>query len=87
MHELSAFLTGDRPLVSRAQAKMVGRYYWYASGRAGSLGYNPRSSRSALIEAIAWLCASTHVNQSLRAQLRLSDEVLRISAASKEAAS
>jgi dihydroflavonol-4-reductase len=76
-HELSSFLTGERPLVSRAQAKMVGRYYWYASGRAGSLGYNPRSSRRAMTEAIAWLCAGPHVSQSLRAKLRLSDEVLQ----------
>jgi dihydroflavonol-4-reductase len=76
-HELSSFLTGQRPLVSRAQAKMVGRYYWYTSGRAGSLGYNPRSSRDALTEAIAWLCAGPHVSQSLRAKLRLSDEVLQ----------
>jgi dihydroflavonol-4-reductase len=86
-HELASFLTGERPLVSRAQAKMVGRYYWYSSGRAGSLGYNPRSSRRALTEAIAWLGASPHVSQSLRARLRLSDEVLRMSTTSKEIAS
>lgn len=87
MHEMSAFLTGERPLVSRAQAKMVGKYYWYASARAGSLGYNPRSSCSALMEAIAWLCASPHVSPSLRASLRLSDEILRMSATCKENAS
>lgn len=86
-HELSSFLTGERPLVSRAQAKMVGRYYWYASARAGALGYNPRSSRRALTEAVAWLCAGAHVSQSLRARLRLSDEVLRLSTTSEEMAS
>lgn len=76
-HEISSFITGERPLVSRAQAKMVGRYYWYSSGRAGELGYAPRSSHHALIEAIAWLCASCHVSPSLRSRLRLSDDVLR----------
>jgi dihydroflavonol-4-reductase len=85
-HELSSFITGERPLVSRAQAKMVGRYYWYASGRAGALGYNPRSSRRAMIEAIAWLSASPHFSPSLRSQLRLSDEVLKAYTLSKERA-
>lgn len=76
MHELSSFITGERPLVSRPQAKMVGRYYWYASGKAGALGYNPRSTRQALIETIAWLSTSNHITPSLRASLRLSDDVL-----------
>ncbi len=86
-HGLASRVTGERPLVSRAQARMVGRFYWYASGRAGGIGYAPRSSRRALAEAISWLSSSPHITQSLRARLRLSDEVLRLSAASKEKAS
>jgi dihydroflavonol-4-reductase len=78
MHEFSSLITGERPLVSRPQAKMVGRYYWYASGRAGALGYSPRSTRRALAEAIAWLSASPHMTPSLRGTLRLSGEVLSV---------
>ncbi len=83
-HEFSSLITGEKPLVSRSQAKMVGRYYWYASGRAGELGYNPRTSRQAMVEAIAWLSASPHLSPSLRSRLRLCDEVLAAYAASKE---
>ena len=83
-HELSSFITGDKPLVSRVQAKMIGRYYWYASARAGELGYSPRSSRQALTEAIAWLCTSPHIKPSLRNRLRLSDDVLRSQTSLKE---
>lgn len=83
-YELSSLISGDRPLVSRSQAKMVGRYYWYASGRAGELGYRPVSSRCALSSAIAWLSASDHVTPSLRSRLRMSDEVLQAGLFKKE---
>jgi dihydroflavonol-4-reductase len=65
------------PLTTRAQARMVGRYYWYSHERAGALGYAPRPSRTALAEAIAWLAASPHVSRELRTTLRLSREVYR----------
>lgn len=65
------------PLVTRTQARMVGRYYWYTHERAASLGYAPRPARAALAEAIAWLAASAHVSRELRTTLRLGREVYR----------
>jgi dihydroflavonol-4-reductase len=73
--ELQAWLSQKPPLTTRAQASMVGRYYWYRHERAAALGYNPRPARQALAEAIAWLAASPHISQELRAMLTLSREV------------
>lgn len=73
--EARARLTGKAPQATRAQARMVGRYYWYSHGRAAALGYSPRPARAALAEAIAWLAASPHVARETRAGLRLSREV------------
>jgi len=73
--ETRARLTGKAPLATRAQARMVGRYYWYSHARAAALGYRPRPARAALAEAIAWLSASPHVSRESRAGMRLSREV------------
>jgi dihydroflavonol-4-reductase len=73
--EARARLTGKAPLATRAQARMVGRYYWYSHARAAALGYNPRPAREAIAGAIAWLAASPHVARETRAGLRLSREV------------
>ena len=73
--ELNAWFTHQPPLTTRAQAKMVGRYYWYRHERAAQLGYAPRPARAALAEAAAWLAASPHVSTQLRATLQLSREV------------
>ena len=74
-HELGAYVSRKTPLTTRAQARMVGRYYWYDHTRIGALGYHPRSSRQALAEAIAWLAASPHVSRRTRSTMRLSEEV------------
>ena len=74
-YELGARLSGRTPLTTRAQARMVGRYYWYDHARIGALGYRPRPARQALAEAIAWLAASPHVPRRMRATMRLSREV------------
>ncbi len=63
------------PLVTREQAGMVGRYYWYSHAKAEGIGYRPRPARRALAEAISWLAASPHVSRELRAGLRLHDDV------------
>ena len=55
--ELAARWTKKPPASTRAEAKALGRYYWYRSERAMALGYRPRSSRQALAQAIAWLLA------------------------------
>lgn len=63
------------PRTTREQARMVDRYYWYNHGKAARLGYAPRSARSALAEAIAWLAASPHVTREMRADMSLAREV------------
>jgi dihydroflavonol-4-reductase len=73
--EARARLTGHAPLATRAQARMVGRYYWYGHARAAALGYAPRPARAALCEALAWLVATPHVARETRAGLRLAREV------------
>ena len=73
--EARARLTGAAPLATRAQAKMVGRYYWYDHGRAAALGYAPRPAADALADAVAWLAASPHVARETRAGMRLSRAV------------
>lgn len=73
--ELRARLTGKAPLATRAQARMVGRYYWYSHGRARALGYHPRPARQALAEALAWLSPSPHISRETRVGMRLAREV------------
>lgn len=73
--EARARLTGKAPLATRAQARMVGRYYWYGHARAAALGYEPRSAREALADALAWLSPGPHVSRETRAGMRLAPEV------------
>ncbi|HET9931977.1 MAG TPA: hypothetical protein VFQ35_14845, partial [Polyangiaceae bacterium] len=73
--ELRAPLQGRKPLTTREQARMVGRYYWYSHAKAAALGYRPAPLRAALAAACAWLVASPHVSRELRGQLRLHAEV------------
>jgi dihydroflavonol-4-reductase len=73
--ELAAQWTHKPPASTRAEAKALGRYYWYRSDRALALGYRPRSSRRALAAAIAWLLQSPHLSRSLRSRLRPNAEV------------
>jgi dihydroflavonol-4-reductase len=75
--ELISRFTRNRPMVTRAQAKMVGRYFWYSHEKAAEIGYAPFSSRQALIKAISWLVASHHVPASLRNTITLSREVYK----------
>jgi dihydroflavonol-4-reductase len=73
--ELAARWTKKAPASTRAEAKALGRYYWYRSDRAVALGYRPRSSRQALAQAIAWLLQSPHLSRAMRERLRPSSEV------------
>lgn len=74
-HELISKFTQKRSLVSRVQAKMVGRYYWYTHKRAATLGYRPISAEIALAKAISWLAASKHITAVTRNSMVLSREV------------
>lgn len=75
IHEIIGYFNKKRPLVSRSQARMVGRYYWYNHEKAASIGYKPIPARQALAKAIAWLVRSKHISKSVRSSMRLSQEV------------
>lgn len=74
--ELAAGLAGTVPTATRAQARMVGRYYWYDHAAASVLGYRPRPARQALADAIAWLLKFGHISVQLRQYLKPTSEVL-----------
>ncbi|MFQ5560520.1 MAG: NAD-dependent epimerase/dehydratase family protein [Nitrospinota bacterium] len=76
--EISSWITGKRPFVTREQAKMVGMFYWYSSRKAMALGYQPMHSREALTRAISWLVTSDHVTREQRATLTLSDDIYAV---------
>jgi len=73
--ELYARITGKRPSVTRDEARMVGRYYWYGHEAAARLGYRPRAARAALTDALSWLIASPHVSAATRRTLRVAADV------------
>jgi dihydroflavonol-4-reductase len=74
--ELWATWTGTKPITSRAQAKMVGRFYWYSHAKAAvELGYAPRPARQALAQAVAFLVRSPLISPELRRSLALNKEV------------
>jgi dihydroflavonol-4-reductase len=73
--ELLAVATGEAPPLTRAQARTLGRFFWYSHERASEIGYAPRGARRALAEAIGWLVTSPHVTNAMRRRLRLSSEV------------
>ncbi|MGC3999482.1 MAG: NAD-dependent epimerase/dehydratase family protein [Anaeromyxobacter sp.] len=76
--EAWARLSGTRPLVTRDQARTVGRFYWYDHARLAALGWSPRPARRALAEAVAWLLRSPHMTRTLRLTLAPSPEVLAV---------
>jgi dihydroflavonol-4-reductase len=73
--EWTARLSGGSPTVTRDQSRTIGRYYWYASGRAEALGYRARPAHDVLVEAVAWLARHPHLSATGRAALRLSPSV------------
>jgi dihydroflavonol-4-reductase len=74
-HEAVGLLNGKRPLVSRVQARMVGRYYYYDTRRIAELGYRPVPARRALASAVSWLARSEHIPARMRNGMTLSKEV------------
>ncbi|MFL6240388.1 MAG: NAD-dependent epimerase/dehydratase family protein [Actinomycetes bacterium] len=70
VQELIARLLATTPAATRAEARTVGRYFWYRHDRAAGLGYRPRPARQALAEALGWLLTSEHVPQPVRDWLR-----------------
>lgn len=74
--EAAARLAGTRPSVTRDEARMAGRFYWYSHERMARLGYAPMPARQALAEAIAWLVARSHIADSVTAKLDPAPELL-----------
>lgn len=70
-----ARLAGRPPLVTRDEARTVGRFHWYDSARAHELGHAPRSARATVAGALAWLVTSPHVPRLVRDSLTLAEEV------------
>ena len=73
--ELRARIKGQSPIITREQATMLGRYYWYDHSRATALGYVPRPARAAIADAIAWLSAGSHIARETRAGMHLHADV------------
>lgn len=76
--ELWSTFTGESPLSTREQAKMVGQYYWYDSFRLKQLGYSPMTSKEALARALSWLLSSEHIPAAVRSTIHLSKEIYEI---------
>ncbi len=76
--EVASRVTGKPPRTTRAEARTVGRFFWYRHDKAAALGFAPRPVRQALAETIAWLLVqSPHVSRELRQRLHPSLEVMR----------
>ncbi|WP_066927370.1 NAD-dependent epimerase/dehydratase family protein [Streptomyces sp. NBRC 110611] len=74
--EIRAVLNARPPSTTRAEARTMGRYYWYRHGKAAALGYTPRPARQALAEALGWLVTSPHLPDRVRSGLRPHPEVM-----------
>lgn len=77
-HEAMALISRQRPPSTREQARMAGNYYWYDHSKAAALGYVPATAREALAAAVEWIVRSDHISPSLRATMRLHEEVYRL---------
>ena len=64
--------------LNREQVKMIGRFYWYSHEKATILGYKPRTSRKALVQAIGWLLSSSHIPATVRIRLKPEAEVVQV---------
>jgi len=73
--EAAARLGGRRPTVTRDEARMACRFYWYSSARLAALGWSPRPARQALAEALAWLIDRGQISDTVMARLKLDPRV------------
>jgi dihydroflavonol-4-reductase len=73
--EAAARLAGRRPAVTRDEARMACRFYWYRHALLAALGWQPRPARQALGEALAWLIERGFIPDAVTAQLRPTHEV------------
>lgn len=68
-------VSGRPALSTREEAATIGRYYWYASDSAASLGYAARSARMTVAAAVGWLAVSPDLPRWVRESLRLHPDV------------
>lgn len=73
--EAAARLAGRRPMVTRDEARMACRFYWYSHARLAALGWSPRPARQALAEALAWVIERGDVADTVIERLKLAPEV------------
>lgn len=73
--EAAARLAGRRPMVTRDEARMACRFYWYSHARLAAIGYAPRPARRALAEGLAWVIDRGHVSDAVTRRLKLAPEV------------
>ena len=70
--EIFSWATRTKPLTTRAQAAMVGRFYWYDHSAATlGLGYSPMPAQAALYRAIEWLAQTAHIPPWVRATMNV----------------
>jgi len=68
--EAAARLAGLRPMVTRDEARMACRFYWYSSARLAALGWPAQPAREAVATALAWVIERGHVADTVVARLR-----------------
>ena len=73
--EMSARIMGKRPSVTRDEAAMACRYYWYSSDALTRLGYSATPCEDALAEALAWLIHRSYLSESVVDRLEPDDRV------------
>lgn len=74
--ETAARLMGKRPAVTRDEATMACRFYWYSSDAITQMGYRPMQPKEALAEALAWLIHRAYLYESVLDQLDPEPSVL-----------
>ena len=71
--EIFSWATRTKPLTTRVQAGMVGRFYWYDHSAATlGLGYSPMPAHAALHRALEWLAQTAHIPPWVRAIMQVS---------------
>jgi dihydroflavonol-4-reductase len=78
--EAAARLGGRRPMVTRDEARMACRFYWYSHARLAAFGYSPQPARKALAEGLAWVIQRGHISDAVVSRLNLASEVEEVAA-------
>jgi dihydroflavonol-4-reductase len=74
--ETMALFATRRPSVTRDEARMSARFYWYSHQRMAAFGYQPMNARKVLVEAMAWVIERGLIADSVLAKLKLAPEII-----------